>query len=154
MQNNNIKLPEFKYDKEKPVAPVSPKKVREPHEPKKSGYLRHIPWYKFNKDEKRASQQKQYEKALDRYDVRVERYDKNVERYNDKMELYKSAQSDYLVSIDCWEEEKIIARNEFKKTPLYQKALKKHDAIYEVNLTKHKKRVEAWCKAQTERADK
>ena len=153
MQNKNIKLPEFEYTTKRPAPPVCPKKVIAPHKPREASFLRKIPWYKFNKIEKRASQQKQYEKALERYDKRVDRYEGNVEKYKAKMKVFNKNQNEFLAATDCWKKEKKVAREEFKKSPPYQKAFKQYQDIYAINLAKHKKRVEKWREGLAERAD-
>ena len=69
------------------------------------------------------------------------------------MKLYKNTQNEFLVATDCWKEKKVVAHKEFKKSPPYQKAFKQYQAIYAVNLAKHKKRVDKWRDGLAERAD-
>jgi hypothetical protein len=145
MSNKNIPLPKFhKNMKDKPVAPNPPNMCRIPYEPKQESYIRHIPWYKFGKEKRRAKQEAAYAKAIDRYHKRLERYERNQANYKKKRIAYNKALDVYHVALDCWEDKNEAALRKFKRTPEYRKAAKKHHAIYQNNLQNYKQEVKLW----------
>jgi hypothetical protein len=145
MKDVNIKLPRFVVDEsDKPKAPIYPKLAREPHEPKSQSYIREIPWYKFNKDKIRAKQEADYNKAMERYDKRFEKYETKVEKYNQRVITFDIAQAKYDADMICWKEKVVEERKAFKQTDNYLALLKKHNSIYQRNLSKYKEALKLW----------
>lgn len=145
MSNNNIKMPKFVYKKkDQPKAPNPPNMARIPFEPKQSSFIRPIPWYKFGKEKKKARQEAAYSKAIERYHKRLERYERNEASYKKKSTAYNKALDEYHVALDCWKDKKIMAQQNFKNTPVYKKAAKRHEAIYLYNLAQYQQEVKLW----------
>ena len=145
MRSNNIAMPKFVYsNKDKPVAPNPPNMSRIPFEPKAESFIRPIPWYKFGKEKRRARQEAAYSKAIERYHKRLERYERNQVSYKRKSVAYNKALDEYYVAIDCWKDKRLLAKEEFKSTPKYKKAAKRHEAIYQANLAQYKHEVKLW----------
>ncbi len=142
---NNVKLPKYLFDvSDKPVKPNYPRFTKAPKEPREDGYLRPIPWFRFNKDKIKEKQQSYYQAALDKYYTRLEKYELKHKTYEEAASKYTLDVKDYECKLEFWKAREDYRREEFQQSEAYQSVLKKHNLIYEANLARHKKAVEEW----------
>lgn len=131
-------FPPFKYNIAQPKEPKGPVKIRKPHEPKVTSYVRKIPWYRFHKAELQAKQQNNYHRALEHYNNRVELYDARFKKYQFTLAEFKEAYQQYNQEMEQWTANKNEAQENFRQTPEYLAVLqkrrfkdKKHKAIFD-----------------------
>ncbi len=151
MPSREFKLPKFEYTVESPLPPKAPGKIQSPHQPRETSYKRAIPWYKLKKEKIRERQERNYQAALERYDKRMERYNRFQDAYEKKRKAYEKTYSEYERAVQCWEEDKKVARAQFRSTAEYQDALSKQRKIYDYDRSNFELDVRMW-KAEREKA--
>lgn len=139
LQSDQTPFPKFNYSVPQPPKPKAPKKVRVPHKPKEASYTRRIPWYKLNKEELRAKQQENYQKAMSSYAKKAEKYKKRIKTYQYALETYHENSKYYDLEMAQWNAKRLEAKEIFNETPEYQ-------AVLNIRIRKNKQNKEIFDK--------
>ena len=91
-----FRLPAYIVDVgDDPAGGIKARVARKPEVPRKSTYIKRIPWYKLNRFKIRKKQKHDYNVAYASYDQRIEDYKKYVNKYNQRMGNTLDKYNDY-----------------------------------------------------------